>query len=204
MSKTRLEAFSDGVLAIVLTIMVLEFRLPEATAGHSLPFREVFAHVWPVFLAYVMSFIFVGIYWCNHHHLMHAVDRVNGRMLWANLHLLFWLSLIPFTTHWLAHDGHLAADPAATAVYGLVLLMAGVAYRILVGAILAHHGPSSRLEQAIGGDVKGWASLALYASAIPVAIYVHPKIALGGYILVAMIWLIPDKRIERGLAGASD
>ena len=202
MSKTRLEAFSDGVLAIVLTIMVLEFRLPEASAGHALTFGEVFDHVWPVFLAYVLSFIFVGIYWCNHHHLMHVVDRVSGRMLWANLHLLFWLSLIPFTTHWLAHDGHLAADRAATAVYGFVLLMAGFAYRILVSAILASHGPSSRLEQAIGSDTKGWASVAIYAAAIPTAIYVHPLIALGGYILVALIWLIPDRRIERGLAPA--
>ena len=202
MSQTRLEAFSDGVLAIVLTIMVLEFRLPEASGGHAPAVREVFNHVWPVFLAYVLSFIFVGIYWCNHHHLMHVVDRVSGRMLWANLHLLFWLSLIPFTTHWLTHDGHLAADRAATAVYGLVLLMAGVAYRILVSAILAAHGPSSRLEQAIGGDTKGWASLVLYAIAIPIAWYGFPRAALGGYILVAMIWLIPDRRIERGLAAA--
>ena len=198
MSKTRLEAFSDGVLAIVLTIMVLEFRLPDPTDGHALSFREVFDHVWPVFLAYVLSFIFVGIYWCNHHHLMHAVDRVSGRMLWANLHLLFWLSLIPFTTHWLSHGDHL--DKAATAVYGFVLLMAGFAYRILVSAILALHGPSSRLAQAIGSDTKGWISVALYAAAIPTAIYVDPKIALGAYILVALIWLIPDRRIERGLA----
>lgn len=200
MTKTRLEAFSDGVLAIVITIMVLEFRLPEASAGHALTFGEVLEHVRPVFLAYVLSFIFLGIYWCNHHHLMHAVDRVSGGMLWANLHLLFWLSLVPFTTHWLAHDSEL--NPAATAVYGAVLMLAGFAYRILVSAILSKHGPESRLAEAIGGDAKGWASVALYAIAIPFAVFVEPWISIGLYVLVALIWLVPDRRIERNLAEA--
>ncbi len=195
MSKTRLEAFSDGVLAIIITIMVLEFRLPEPAPGHAMGFGEVVAHVKPVFLAYVLSFIFLGIYWCNHHHLLHAVERVSGRMLWANLHLLFWLSLVPFATHWLSHDSHL--DPAATAVYGLVLMLAGFAYRILVSAILAHHGPSSQLAHAIGSDVKGWVSVALYAAGIPVALFLQPWVAIGLYVLVALIWLVPDKRIER-------
>jgi uncharacterized membrane protein len=199
MTKNRLEGFSDGVLAIVITIMVLEFRLPDSGGGGALSATQVLEHVRPVFLAYLLSFVFLGIYWCNHHHLVHAVDRVSGGMLWANLHLLFWLSLVPFTTHWLAHDSsHL--DPAATAVYGAVLLAAGVAYRILVSAILAHHGPSSTLAQAIGGDFKGWISVALYVAAIPVALFVTPWISIGLYVAVAMIWLIPDRRIERRMA----
>jgi uncharacterized membrane protein len=200
MSKTRLEAFSDGVLAIIITIMVLEFRLPDAGEGHAMTFREVVDHVKPVFLAYVLSFVFVGIYWCNHHHLMHAVERVSGAMLWANLHLLFWLSLIPFTTHWIAHGTPL--DPAATAVYGLVLMLAGLAYRVLVSAIVAHHGPSSRLAQAIGSDFKGWVSVVLYAAAIPLAWYVNPWISIALYVVVALIWLVPDRRIERQLAAS--
>lgn len=200
MSKTRLEAFSDGVLAIIITIMVLEFRLPDPGAGHALVFRDVVDHVKPVFLAYVLSFVFLGIYWCNHHHLMHAVERVSGGMLWANLHLLFWLSLVPFTTHWLAHDADL--DPAATAVYGLVLVVAGFAYRLLVSAILAHHGPSSRVAQAIGSDFKGWVSVIIYAAAIPVAIYVEPWISIALYVAVALMWLVPDRRIERRLTEA--
>jgi uncharacterized membrane protein len=180
--------------------MVLEFRLPDAAPGHALTFSEVVDHVRPVFFAYLLSFVFIGIYWCNHHHLMHAVDRVSGRMLWANLHLLFWLSLVPFTTHWLAHGGHL--EPAAAAVYGVVLLFAGVAYRILVSAILAHHGPSSRLAEAIGSDTKGWASVVIYAAAIPIAVYLNEWMAIGMYALVAMIWLVPDTRIERSLERA--
>src|SRR5687767_963991 len=197
MTKTRLEAFSDGVLAIIITIMVLEFKLPDSGPDHALTFREVYHHVKPVFLAYVLSFVFVGIYWGNHHHLMHAVERVSGGIIWANLHLLFWLSLIPFTTHWIAHDSHLNA--AATAVYGAVLLLSGFAYRILVSAILASHGPSSRLAEAIGNDAKGWLSVAIYACAIPIAIFVQPWLSIGLYVLVALIWLIPDKRIERQL-----
>lgn len=190
MTKGRLEAFSDGVLAIVITIMVLELKVPHGTDLHSLQ------PLIPVFLSYVMSFVFLGIYWNNHHHLLQAVKKVNGNILWANLHLLFWLSLVPFTTGWMG-ENEFAALPVA--LYGFVLLMAGLAYFILVTVLIAHHGPESQLAKAIAGGWKERLSLALYLSAIPLA-FVHPLIACSIYVFVAVMWLIPDKRIEKRLS----
>ena len=189
MTKGRLEAFTDGVIAILITIMVLELKVPEGTDWAAL------RHLIPVFLTYVLSWLFLGIYWNNHHHLFHACDRVNGKVLWANLHLLFWLSLIPFTTGWMG-ENHFAALP--TAVYGFVLLMAAVAYTILQNLLVAHHGPGSRLAEALGGDTKGKLSLVLYLCAIPLA-FVNEWIADALYVAVALIWLVPDPRIEAGL-----
>jgi TMEM175 potassium channel family protein len=189
MTKNRLEAFSDGVIAILITILVLELKVPHGTDWAAL--RPLL----PVFLTYVLSFVFLGIYWNNHHHLLHAAERINGRILWANLHLLFWLSLVPFTTGWMG-ENHAAALP--TAVYGAVLLMAAVAWLILQTAILAHQGPNSKLATALGRDLKGKASAIAYVSAIPLA-FVDPRIAIGLYILVALIWLVPDRRIESTL-----
>ena len=186
MTKTRLEAFSDGVIAIIITIMVLELKVPHD------PSPEALRELLPVLLGYVLSFVNVGIYWNNHHHMLHLAGRINGRILWANLHLLFWLSLIPFTTGWM-DENHFA--PLPTAVYGVVLFFAGVAYLILQGAIIAEQGPGSRLAAAVGGDVKGKASAVLYLSAIPLA-FVHSGIAGGIYLLVATMWLVPDRRIE--------
>ena len=189
MSKNRLEAFSDGVIAIIITIMVLELRPPQGedfSALHPLI---------PVFISYVLSFIFLGIYWSNHHHLIQVVEKVNGAILWANLHLLFWLSLVPFTTAWMGQN-HFAAMPVA--LYGVDLLCAAVAYSILVRTLLAHHGKNSLLAKAIGNDFKGKVSLALYLLAIPGA-FLQSWIAYGAYILVAMIWLVPDRRIEKVL-----
>ena len=186
MHKTRLEAFSDGVIAILITILVLELKVPGGSDWPAL------APIAPVFLAYVLSFIFLGIYWNNHHHLMHTVDGINGKIMWANLHLLFWLSLIPFVTGWM---GERDAARVPTALYGIVLLCAGSAYYILVRTIIAHQGPHSKLAAAVGKDVKGKISPALYAVAIAATI-VHPKIAQGIYVLVALIWLVPDRRIE--------
>lgn len=186
MSKTRLEAFSDGVIAILITIMVLELKIPHGTDWEAIrPLR-------PVFLAYVMSFVYLGIYWNNHHHLLQAVDRISGGILWANLHLLFWLSLVPFVTGWMGENGN---APLPTAVYGVVLLMAGVAYTILVRAILAVHGPESRIAKAIGRDLKGYLSLVGYTAAIPLA-FVQPVIADALYATIALVWLVPDPRIE--------
>ena len=189
MQKNRLEAFSDGVLAIIITIMVLELKVPHGAELTTLK------PLLPVFLSYLLSFIYVGIYWNNHHHLLHTVKHVSGGILWANLHLLFWLSLFPFTTGWVG-ENHLASTP--TAVYGFVLLMAAIAYYILQCAIIVQQGRDSLLASAIGSDWKGKLSPALYLIAIPLA-FVSPWIASGLYVLVALVWFIPDRRIERTL-----
>jgi uncharacterized membrane protein len=189
----RLEAFSDGVIAIIITIMVLELKIPHGTDLATL--RPLL----PVFGCYALSFVLVGIYWNNHHHMFHAAGKVNGRILWANLHLLFWLSLIPFVTGWTGENSF-AALPVA--LYGTVLLMAGVAYYILSRALTAHHGKESKLALALGKDTKGIASLIIYAVAVPLA-FVNSRVAFGLYILVAVIWFIPDSRIERALTDAS-
>ena len=194
MKTTRLEAFSDGVLAIIITVMVLEMKVPRAIELTALK------PVLPVFLSYVLSFIYLGIYWNNHHHLFQATKQVSGSILWANLHLLFWLSLFPFTTAWMG-ENHLAATP--TAVYGFVLLMAAIAYYILQRAIIANEGRKSLLALAIGKDWKGKLSPALYLIAIPLA-FVNSWIASGLYVFVALLWLIPDPRIERELEKRED
>ena len=189
MSKGRLEAFSDGVIAILITIMVLELKVPQGS--ELLALRPMI----PVFLAYVLSFVILGIYWNNHHHMLHATDRINGKILWANLHLLFWLSLIPAVTAWI---GETASAPVPTAVYGAVLLMAGFAYYILTRTILALLGPHSTLATAVGKDVKGKVSVVLYAAAIPLA-FLNRWMADAIYVLVALMWLVPDRRIESKL-----
>ena len=189
MNKTRLEAFSDGVIAIIITIMVLELKVPH---GESL---SVLRPLCPVFFSYVLSFIYVGIYWNNHHHMLHATHKVSGAVMWANLHLLFWLSLLPFVTAWMG-ENHFSALP--TALYGSVLLMAGSAYWILIRAIIATEGPQSLLAKAIGRDTKGNVSVAIYAVAIAVSFY-QPWIAQVLYVGVALTWLVPDRRIERVL-----
>jgi uncharacterized membrane protein len=189
MKTTRLEAFSDGVLAIIITIMVLELKVPHAVELAALK------PVLPVMLSYVLSFIYLGIYWNNHHHLFQATEQVSGGILWANLHLLFWLSLFPFTTAWMG-ENQLAAIP--TAIYGFVLLMAGIAYYVLERAIIAKEGRESLLAQAVGKDRKAKISLLLYLAAIPLA-FVISWIAAGLYVFAALLWLIPDPRIEREL-----
>jgi uncharacterized membrane protein len=189
MGKNRLEAFSDGVIAILITIMVLELKVPH---GEGI---ETLVPLIPVFLSYVLSFVYLGIYWNNHHHMLHTCHQVTGPMLWANLHLLFWLSLIPFATGWMG-ENHFAAAPAA--LYGVVLLMAAVAYLMLQQLIIASQGPDSMLKKAIGGDWKGKLSLVLYAAAIPLAFW-WPWISLGLYVFGALLWLIPDRRIENVL-----
>jgi uncharacterized membrane protein len=190
MTKGRLEAFSDGVIAIIITIMVLELKVPHGADW------EALRPVLPRALTYVLSFLFVGIYWNNHHHMLHAADHVNGKILWANLHLLFWMSLIPFTTGWMG-ESHVA--PVPTAVYGGVLLLAGIGYYVLERTIIATHGPHSRLAVAVGGnDRKGLLSTILYAAAVALA-FVHAWVAVAIYLLVALMWLIPDPRIERKL-----
>jgi uncharacterized membrane protein len=189
MKTTRLEAFSDGVLAIIITIMVLELKVPHGVDLAALK------PVLPVFSSYVLSFIYVGIYWNNHHHLFQATEEVSGGILWANLHLLFWLSLFPFTTAWMG-ENHLAATP--TAIYGFVLLMAAIAYEILLHAIIAKEGRESLVALAIGKDWKGKLSPALYIAAIPLA-FASSWIASALYTLAALLWLIPDPRIEREL-----
>ncbi len=194
MHKGRLEAFSDGVIAILITIMVLEMKVPHGTGWAAL--RPVI----PVFLSYVLSFVFLGIYWSNHHHLLQAVRHVNGQILWANLHLLFWLSLIPFVTGWMG-ENHFA--PLPVAAYGVILMLAGIAYFILTRALIAHEGPGCALAKALGRDVKGKASVACYAVAIP-ASSVSPWISCTLYVLVAVMWLIPDRRIERALGQRSE
>ncbi len=193
MNKGRLEAFSDGVIAIIITIMVLELKPPH---GESL---SDFGPLLPALGCYILSFVFVGIYWNNHHHMLHAAERVNGPILWANLHLLFWLSLIPFATNWMG-ENHFSPWPVA--VYGFVLLMAGTAYYILSRCLIWHHGQASKIARAVGSDVKGLVSLLLYAIAIPLA-FVNRWISLGIYILVAVIWFIPDQRIEKVFAKES-
>ena len=189
MKTTRLEAFSDGVLAIIITIMVLELKVPHAVDLAALK------PLLPVLMSYVLSFIYIGIYWNNHHHLFQVTEQVSGGILWANLHLLFWLSLFPFTTGWIGENG-LATIP--TAVYGFVLLMAAIAYVVLERAIIAREGRDSLLAQAVGGEWKGKLSLVLYVAAIPLA-FVSPWIAAGLYVFVALLWLVPDRRIERQL-----
>ena len=189
MKTTRLEAFSDGVLAIIITIMVLELKVPHAVELAALK------PVLPVLLSYVLSFIYLGIYWNNHHHLFQATEEVSGGILWANLHLLFWLSLFPFTTAWMG-ENHLAAIP--TAIYGFVLLMAAIAYYLLECTIIAREGRQSLLARAIGKDWKGKLSPALYLAAIPLA-FVSSWIASAVYVFVALLWLIPDRRIEQEL-----
>jgi uncharacterized membrane protein len=186
MSKTRIEAFSDAVIAIVITIMVLELKIPH---GDSI---RVLAPVVPVFLTYVLSYVFLGIYWNNHHHMLHATEHINGKILWANLHLLFWLSLVPFVTGWMG-ENHFAATP--TALYGGVLLAAGIAYVLLQSAIIADLGPGSKLAAAVGKDLKGKLSPILLAVGIPLA-FVREWAADALYVTVALIWLVPDRRIE--------
>jgi uncharacterized membrane protein len=188
--KGRLEAFSDGVIAIIITIMVLELRPPHGTELAAL--RPLL----PALLSYVLSFIYLGIYWNNHHHMLHATRRVTGSILWANLHLLFWLSLIPFVTDWMG-ENHAAATP--TALYGVVLLMAAIAYWTLQQQILHTEGPHSLLASAIGDDAKGRLSPLLYLAAVGLA-FVQPWMAHAVYVLVALIWLVPDRRIERAMA----
>jgi len=189
MSKGRLEAFSDGVLAIIITIMVLELPSPEGADWSAL------APVIPVLLTYLLSFVYVGIYWNNHHHLLHAARRVNGAVLWANLHLLFWLSLVPFVTGWMGHNQF---APLPAAAYGVVMLLAAIAYWVLQRTIVALHGRDSLLARALGKDLKGKISPVMWAAAIPLA-FVNQWISDAIYIGVALIWLIPDRRIELAL-----
>ncbi|OKH30355.1 hypothetical protein NIES2119_31050 [[Phormidium ambiguum] IAM M-71] len=190
MGKGRLEAFSDGVIAILITIMVLELKVPhEANLAALRPLI-------PIFLSYVLSFIYLGIYWNNHHHLLQAVRQVNGNVLWANLHLLFWLSLVPFVTGWTG-ENHFAALPVA--FYGIVLLCAAIAYYILCQVLIAHHGKDSALATAIGKDFKGKISVVIYAFGIGLS-FVNSWLAFLLYVLVAIMWLIPDRRIEKGLS----
>ena len=189
MGKGRLEAFSDGVIAIIITIMVLEMKVPH---GDSL---ESLLPLVPVFLSYVLSFVYVGIYWNNHHHMLHASKKVSGSVLWANLHLLFWLSLFPFATGWMG-ENHFAPMPSA--LYGVVLLMAAVAYRVLQQTIIASEGLGSVLKSAVGGDWKGKLSPFLYLLAIASTFFVH-WLAQALYVLVALLWLVPDRRIEHAL-----
>jgi uncharacterized membrane protein len=186
MGKGRLEAFSDGVIAILITIMVLDLKVPEGAEAHAL--RPLL----PVFLTYTLSFVYLGIYWTNHHHLLHATEHVSGAILWANLHLLFWLSLVPFVTSWM---GESVLAPMPTATYGLVMVAAAVAYTILVRAIIHHHGRHSRLAEAVGRDFKGKVSIVIYAIAVVMA-FVSSYTAASLYVVVALMWLVPDRRIE--------
>jgi uncharacterized membrane protein len=190
MSKGRLEAFSDGVVAILITIMVLELRAPHGTDWTAL--RPLVPHL----LTYVLSFVLLGIYWNNHHHMLHMADRITGRILWANLHLLFWLSLVPFVTGWMG-ENHFASVP--TAAYGVVLVMAAIAYTVLQGTIVSAQGPGSRLAEAVGADVKGKLSVAFYVLAIALA-FVNQWFSDALYVLVALMWLMPDRRIESRVA----
>jgi uncharacterized membrane protein len=190
MTKNRLEGFSDGVMAVIITIMVLELKVPHGgDAAALLPLI-------PVFVSYLLSFVFIGVYWNNHHHLLHAAQHVNGRILWANLHLLFWLSLIPFVTGWMG-ENDFAALPVA--FYGIVQLMAGFAFFVLAQSLVATHGRDSALAKAIGRDFKGKASLVVYVIAVPVA-FMNPAAAFVLYVAVAAVWFVPDSRIERAFA----
>jgi len=189
MGKERLAAFSDGVVAIIITIMVLELHVP-----HGVTFADL-QPVLPTFLSYVLSFIYVGIYWNNHHHMLLLTRTVNGPILWANMHLLFWLSTVPFATAWLG-ENHLSEAPVA--LYGGVLIMNAMAYTLLMTLLIRHEGPDSALARAMGRDLKGKASLVLYATAIAMA-FVQPIVSLGLYVTVAAIWFIPDRRVERNL-----
>ncbi len=194
MHKGRLEAFSDGVIAIILTIMVLELKIPHEGSLAALK------PILPIFLGYVLSFVFVGIYWNNHHHLLQAAHRVNGKILWANMHLLFWLSIVPFVTGWMG-ENHFAAWPVA--LYGVVLLFAGFAFNILSRSLIKHHGSESLLAKAMGKDIKGTVSLFSYLVAIPSA-FVSTWISGALYVMVAIMWLIPDQRIEKALKEIKD
>jgi uncharacterized membrane protein len=187
MNKDRLEAFSDGVIAIIITIMVLELKIPGNTG------IEALTPLIPVFVSYILSFIYIGIYWNNHHHTMQAVKSVNGAILWANLHLLFWLSLVPFVTGWMG-ENDFARWPVTC--YGVVLLMNAIAYGILMVVLIRHHGKDSLLAKAVGKDRKGNISIGIYVTAIALS-WVNPHISFGLYAVVACIWFIPDKRIER-------
>jgi len=191
MTKTRLEAFSDGVIAILITIMVLELKIPHGDGWEALASRT------PVFLTYVLSYAYLGIYWNNHHHMLQAVDHINGKILWANLYLLFWLSLIPFATGWMGEN---KAPPLPTSAYGFVLLMAAIAYRALQGLLVAHHGPDSKLKAAIGSDFKGKLSIVCYAVAVALS-FASQLAAIGIYIFVALLWIVPDRRIESTMSG---
>jgi uncharacterized membrane protein len=189
MSKGRLEAFSDGVLAIIITIMVLELKAPHE------PTWDALSGLVHELLSYVLSFVYVAIYWNNHHHMFQAVHHVTGRILWANIHLLFWLSLIPFATHWMGNTGF---APLPVAAYGVVLLLAGIAYVVLSRVLIVEHGRDSPLAVAVGNDRKGQVSLVLYAAAVALA-FVEPRVSCGLYVVVAVIWLVPDRRIETTL-----
>jgi len=188
MSKSRLEAFSDGVIAILITIMVLELRPPHGTDFAAL--RETL----PAFLSYVLSFVYLGIYWNNHHHMLHLTRRVTGGILWANLHLLFWLSLVPFVTAWMG-ENHNAPQP--TALYGVVMVLAAISYTILQRTIIGRQADGAQLAAAIGGDLKGKVSILLYLVSIPMALWVDTRIADALFAAVALTWLVPDRRIER-------
>ena len=187
MTKGRLEAFSDAVLAIIITIMVLEFKVPE---GKDLKALKL---LWPKFLSYILSFIYLAIYWNNHHHMMHAVNRINGAVLWTNIHLLFWLSLVPFTTAWMG-ENDFSLWPVV--VYGIILIMAGIAYYFLAHCLVSIHGKDSNFAQAIGNDWKGKVSVIIYAIAIGLC-FIHPLIGFALYVLVAAMWFIPDRRFEK-------
>lgn len=191
MDKGRLEAFSDGVIAVIITIMVLELKAPHE------PSLAALHGLWPVLLSYLLSFIYVGIYWNNHHHLFKTVERINGRVMWANLHLLFWISLFPFVTAWMS-ENHFA--PVPTALYGGVLLMAALAWPITARALIACNGAHSPLASAMGRDAKGKIAIFLYALAIPLALFVNAWIACALYVAVAAIWFVPDRRMERAIA----
>ena len=197
MSKGRLEAFSDGVIAIIITIMVLELTVPQGEGADQL---AGLIPLIPKFASYVLSFVFVGIYWNNHHHMLHAVREVNGRILWSNLHLLFWLSLIPFVTGWMG-ENHFA--PVPVSMYGVVMLMSGVAYYILTHALISLHGRQSTLAAAVGNDAKGRMSVLMYAIAVPLS-FVSRWAALGLYVTVAVMWLVPDRRIEKTVVAAKN
>jgi uncharacterized membrane protein len=190
MSKNRLEAFSDGVFAVIITIMVLDLKVPASTTFLALQ------SVLPTFLSYVLSFVYVALYWNNHHHLLHAAEKVTGSILWANLHLLFWLSLAPFSTAWLGEDPNATAP---VALYGMILLFSGIAYFILTKSLVRHHGKDSALAIAIGSDRKGTMSVVVYALAIPLA-FLRPWAACICYVLVALMWLLPDPRIEKTIS----
>jgi uncharacterized membrane protein len=189
MGKARLEAFSDGVIAVIITIMVLEMKVPHGIE------LEALRPVIPVFVSYALSFVYVGIFWNNHHHMLHAAGKVNGAILWANLHLLFWLSLIPFVTGWMG-ENHFA--PMTVALYGAVLLLSAIAYFVLSRALIRHDGDTSTLARALGGDFKGKVSVALYVTAIALA-FVNRWLSLALYVAVAVMWLVPDRRIEKVL-----
>jgi len=192
MGKGRLEAFSDGVIAVIITIMVLELKVPHGTD------LDALLPLLPVFLSYVLSFIYVGIYWNNHHHMLQVVQHINGRVLWANLHLLFWLSLVPFVTGWV-NENHFA--PVPVALYGVVLLMAGVSYYLLERVLIAHHGRDSALARALGKDLKGLLSVGIYVVAIVLTLF-NAWLSCALYVFVAIMWFIPDPRVERGLPKA--